>query len=195
MTVDELAAKLGVTRTAVRAQLATLERDGHVEPSGQRKGVSKPARIYGVTSEAELLLSQAYIPILTQLLHVLSERMPAGAFDTTMREVGRRMMAGRAMPEGDLRDRVAAASALLNELGGLTEVEDGIGCYVIRGRGCPLSAATARYPEACNALESLLGEFVGQPVVKCCDRYNRAACCFEVPHSIQAGGQARQISS
>lgn len=185
MTVDELAATLGVTRTAVRSQLAKLERDGDVEQSGQRKGVSKPSRTYVVTSEAELLLSQAYIPILTQLLHVLSGRMPEGEFDITMREVGRRMMVGRAMPEGDLRNRVAAASALLNELGGLTEVEDATGCYVIRGRGCPLSAATARHPEACNALESLLSEFVGQPVMKCCDRYNRAACCFEVPQRIQ----------
>jgi hypothetical protein len=32
----------------------------------------------------------------------------------------------------------------------------------------------------CNALESLLSEFVGSRVTKCCDRYDRVRCCFEV---------------
>ena len=83
MTVDELAAALGVTRTAVRAQLATLERDEFVE-------------------------------------------------------------------------------------------------YLIRRHGCPLAAATANHPEVCNALESMLSVFVGSQVNKCCDRYDRVRCCFEI---------------
>ena len=180
MTVDQLATGVDLTPTAVRAQLATLERDGLVEPRGSRPGASKPSRIYGVTTQAELLFSQAYIPILTQLLHVLSRRMSSADFDSVMREVGRGAMAGRAGPTGPLRDRVATASSLLNDLGGLTEVEEEGGLYVIRSHGCPLAAATADHPEACNALESLLTEFVGTKVTKCCDRYDRARCCFEV---------------
>jgi predicted ArsR family transcriptional regulator len=57
---------------AVRAQLATLQQDGTVEQRGLRRGTSKPARTYAVTPDAEMLLSRAYIPILTQLLHVLA---------------------------------------------------------------------------------------------------------------------------
>jgi predicted ArsR family transcriptional regulator len=180
MTVDELALALDVTRTAVRAQLAALERDELIEQRGSRKGASKPARVYGVTSQAELLFSRAYIPILTQLLHVLSRRMSPADFDSVMREVGRGAMAGRAVPSGTLIDRVAKASSLLNDLGGLSEVEEEDGLYVIRSHGCPLAAATADHPEACNALESLLSEFVGTRVTRCCDRYDRVRCCFEV---------------
>ena len=180
MTVDELALALHLTRTAVRAQLATLERDGLIEQRGSRKGASKPARMYGVTTQAELLFSRAYVPILTGLLHVLARRMSPGEFDAVMHEVGRAAMAGRPMPRGPLRERVGMASSLLNELGGLTEVEEEDGLYVIRSHGCPLAAATAEHPEACNALESLLSEFVGTRVTKCCDRYDRARCCFEV---------------
>lgn len=180
MTIDEIAGAVGLTRTAVRAQLATLEKDGAVEQREPRRGRRKPARTYGVTTETELLLSRAYIPILTQLLHVLSDRMPRREFDAIMREVGRGLMTGRTVPQGTLFERVLAASALLNELGGVTEVDDEGGSYFIRGHGCPISAATARYPEACNALESLLSEFVGQPVVTCCERYDRRRCCFEV---------------
>jgi predicted ArsR family transcriptional regulator len=180
MTVDQLATGVDLTPTAVRAQIATLERDGLVEPRGSRPGASKPSRMYGVTTQAELLFSQAYVPILTQLLHVLSQRISPAEFDSLMREVGRRTMTGRSLPSGPLRERVASASLLLNDLGGLTEVEEENGLFLIRSHGCPLAAATADHPEACNALESLLSEFVGTKVTKCCDRYDRLRCCFEV---------------
>ncbi len=183
MTVDELARAVGLTRTAVRAQLASLLRDDLVEQRGSRRGASKPSHIYGITSQAELLFSRAYIPILTQLLHVLAHRLPPAQFDRVMHEVGGRLMEGRAVPRGQLRDRVAGASALLNELGGLSEVEEEDGGYLIRSHGCPLAAATANHPEVCNALESLLSEFVGSQVTKCCDRYDRANCCFEIPRT------------
>jgi predicted ArsR family transcriptional regulator len=179
-TVDELASFLGVTRPAVRAQLATLERDGLVERRGSRRGASKPFHVYGITTQAELLFSQAYVPILTQLLHVLAQRMPPGEFDSVMHDVGRRLMEGRVISRGSLGDRVAGASALLNDLGGLSEVQEEDGGYLIHSNGCPLAAATANHPEVCNALESLLSEFVGSRVTKCCDRYDRARCCFEV---------------
>ena len=180
MTVDELATALGLTDNAIRTHLATLERDGLVHQDGTRRGASKPAYTYGLTPGTELLFSRAYVPLLTQLLHVLAERMRPEEFDAVMRHVGRRLMHGRPMPRGDTRQRTQAASALLNELGGLTEVEEQDGGFVIRGYGCPLSAATHEHPEACNAVESLLSEFIGAPVKKCCDREERLRCCFEV---------------
>ena len=185
MTVDELARALALTRTAVRAQLASLLRDDLVEQRGSRRGASKPSHVYGITEQAELLFSRAYIPILTQLLHVLAHRLSPTEFDRVMHEVGGRLMEGHTVPRGQLRDRVAGASALLNELGGLTEVVEGNGEFLIRSHGCPLAAATANHPEVCNALESLLSEFVGTQVTKCCDRYGRANCCFEIPRPSQ----------
>lgn len=182
MTIDELASAVGITRSAIRGQLATLEQDGAIEPKGIQRGPSKPARTYGVTAEAELLLSRAYVPILTQLLHVLTGRMAHAEFDSVMREVGRSLMAGRTGPHGTVRQRTEAASELLNDLGGTTEVEKEGDHFVIRGHGCPLAAATRDHPEACNTLESLLSEFVGRPVTKCCERYDRRQCCFLVPN-------------
>jgi predicted ArsR family transcriptional regulator len=147
--------------------------------------------VYGITSQAELLFSQAYVPILTQLLHVLAQRLPPGEFHSVMQEVGRRLMEGRSVPHGSLGDRVAGASALLNELGGLSEVQQEDGGYLIHTHGCPLAAATANHPEVCNALESLLSEFVGGRVTKCCDRYDRVRCCFEVGEEVPATTELR----
>ena len=180
MTVDELARSLDLTRTAVRAQLASLLREDLVEQRDSRRGASKPSHVYGVTSQAELLFSRAYVPLLTQLLHALARRMSTTEFDSIMHEVGRAVLDGRAVPRGRLGERVAGASALLNELGGLTEIEQQNGGYTIRSHGCPLAAATAHHPEVCNVLKTLLSEYIGASVTKCCDRYDRARCCFEV---------------
>jgi predicted ArsR family transcriptional regulator len=180
MTVDELARALDLTRTAVRAQLASLLRENLVEQRNSRRGASKPSHVYGVTNQAELLFSRAYVPLLTQLLHALSRRMSRPEFDSIMHEVGKAVLEGRPVPRGGLKERVAGASALLNELGGLTEVERQNGGYVIRSHGCPLAAATAHHPEVCNVLESLLSEFLDSTVTKCCDRYDRVRCCFEI---------------
>ena len=180
MTVDELAATLGLSGNAVRPQLAVLERDGLVERAGMRRGASRPAQVYALSREADLLFSRAYVPVLTELLHVLASRLERAEFDAVMREVGGRLMAGRPRPTGDARQRAEAASELLNSLGGLARVEQQNGSLLIRSDGCPLAAATQRYPEACNAMESLLSEFTGLPVTKCCDREERLRCCFEL---------------
>jgi predicted ArsR family transcriptional regulator len=186
-TVDELARAMDLTRTAIRAQLASLIRDGLVDQRESRRGASKPSHVYGVTAQAELLFSRAYVPILTQLLHVLAQRSTPAEFDSIMHEVGRGVMRGHALPRGTLGERVVGASALLNELGGLSEVSEQDGGYLLESHGCPLAAATANHPEVCNALESLLSEFVGTRVTKCCDRYNRERCCFEVGVAGEAG--------
>ena len=79
-TVDELAQALNLTDNAVRAHLATLERDGFVRQLGARRGSGKPAFIYELSPDAEQLFPKAYGPILRQLLEVLSEEMTPPTF-------------------------------------------------------------------------------------------------------------------
>ena len=180
MTVDDVASRLGLSGNAIRVQFAILERDGLIRRTGTRRGTSKPARVYSLSPDAELMFSRAYVPVLTELLHVLAGRLRPEEFDALMRDVGRRLMGDRPRPTGDARQRAQGASALLNELGGLARVEEQNGSLMIRSDGCPLAAATQRHPEACNAVESLLKEFAGLRVTKCCDREERLRCCFEV---------------
>lgn len=183
-TVDELATSLGLTDNAIRSHLATLERDGLIRQDGVRRGpgAGKPATIYEIHPDAEPLFSRAYAPVLGALLDELADQMPESRRDELMRAVGRRLAGavGRP-PSGDLETRVDAAVALLNSLGGEAQADRREGTFVIRGcGGCPLSAATARRPELCHALESLLSEFVGAPVRECCDRGERPRCHFEI---------------
>jgi len=179
-TVNELADALGLTDNAVRAHLATLERDGMVESRPLRKGVGKPALAYDLTAEAERLFPKAYAPVLAELLGALAERLPPGELDAVLRTTARRLVGGRARPSGELPTRLDAAVRLLEELGGVARVESADGTYRIRGQSCPLAAAVPEHPELCRLAEVMVAELVGAPVRACCDVGDRPRCCFEV---------------
>src|SRR5829696_4196397 len=123
-TVDELAEALGLTRNAVREHLTTLERDGLAHRSGVRRGTGKPAHLYSLTPEAAELFPRGYAPVLDGVLDALARHLPATAREALLRGVGRDIAAARPARGGDVRERVAAAAEVLNELGGLAEARE-----------------------------------------------------------------------
>jgi predicted ArsR family transcriptional regulator len=184
MTTDEMAKALGLTDNAVRAHLATLERDGFVQARGERREgrVGKPATIYHIAPSAEPLFSRAYLPFLMSLLGALGDRLPAGELENVLADAGNRLAGRLPHPSGDLRHRVQAVSRLLNELGGVTSVEESEDGekYVIQSRGCPVGLAVSEQPEVCEAIVQLLSNLTGAEVRSCCHREGRPRCCFEV---------------
>ena len=180
-TVDDLASELALTDNAVRAHLATLERDGFVRQRGERRGSGKPAFVYELAPEADYLFPKSYGQVLNELLQVLDERMSREELETMLRSVGRRIASQWNIPEGDLRVRLEAAVEVLNELGGLAELEDENGAYTIRGYSCPLAAVVPGHPEACSLAEALVTELAGVPVQEQCERSEQPCCRFVVP--------------
>jgi predicted ArsR family transcriptional regulator len=182
-TVEELARSLGLTDNAVRNHLATLERDGIVRQDGVRRvpGAGKPAVLYEVPPEAEPLFSRAYPPVLAAVVDVLVDELPADRSDALLREVGRRLARGAGgQAAGSLEERARAAAAVLNALGGEVDVVVADGALRLQGHGCPLSAAVARRPQVCRAVETLVTEVVGAPVRECCRHGARPCCAFAV---------------
>ncbi len=182
-TVEELAQALDLTDNAVRAHLATLERDGLVQQRGVRRGSSKPASIYGLTAQAEALFPKAYDQVLDKVLDLLEERMSPAEMEMLLREVGRRIAARWGVAAGELRARLEVAVAVLNELGGLAELEECSDHYCIHGYNCPLAAAAATHPQVCRLAETLLTEIVNAPVQERCERGESLHCHFIVAGS------------
>jgi predicted ArsR family transcriptional regulator len=79
--------------------------------------------------------------------------------------------------------RLESAVEVLNELGGLAELEERDGALVIRGYSCPLAGVTTDHPEVCRMAETLITEVAGIPVYEHCDRGERPRCCFEAANS------------
>ena len=143
-------------------------------------GAGKPAYVYELTSEAEDLFPKAYEPALSRLLDVLAERLGPDDSEVLLRSVGRRLVEGKTVPTGGTRARLEAAAGVLNELGGLAELDEQDGTLVIQGYSCPLAAVTPDHPEVCRLAEALVAEVAGVPVHERCDRSERPRCCFEV---------------
>jgi DeoR family transcriptional regulator, suf operon transcriptional repressor len=183
LTADDIASKLGVTRSAIRAQITGMERDGVVRRAGQRPGTTRPSNVFELTPEVEQLLSSAYIPLLTHLIDAFADGLPRYQLETMLQRAGKTLaeeLSRGKRPAGTLGSRVGMVSEMMNEeLGTVTHVE-GNGGYVIRGIGCPLAALTGKHPGVCLAMESLVAEVLGVPVRECCDRSERPQCCFEI---------------
>ena len=180
-TVEDLARALDLTDNGVRAHLGVLERDGIVRQRGSLRrssGGGKPAYVYGLTEEAEDLFPKAYEPALRRLLDVLSERLGSGESEALLGSVGRRLAEEHSTRADGAR--LESAVEVLNELGGLAELEEHDGVLVIRGYSCPLAGVTSDHPEVCRMVETLIAELAGVPVHERCDRGERPRCCFEV---------------
>lgn len=195
-TVEELARAVGVTDNAVRLHLATLERDGLVRSLGVRREgtVGKPATMYGVPPEADATFSRAYEPVLTTLLVTLTGRLGERELAELLRDVGRQLASTSASDAQGLEQRVRAAAAVLDSLGGDTVVErapvpdpDDPGAWMLRGYACPLSRSVAECAPLCVAVEELVAGITGARVQEHCERSQSPRCSF----LISARGRAK----
>ena len=183
-TVEDLARALDLTDNGVRAHLAVLERDGIVRQRGsvrRSSGGGKPAYVYELTQEGEDLFPKAYEPTLRRLLDVLSEQLGPEESEALLRSVGRRLAEEHYSTRADgAHARLETTVQVLNDLGGLAELEERDGTVVIRGYSCPLAGVTPEHPEVCRMAEALVAEVAGVSVHEHCDRGERPRCCFEI---------------
>ena len=181
-TVNELAEELRLTDNAVRAHLASLERDRLVAQSGMKPGIRKPHMTYGLGPEAEQLFPKAYGRMVSLLMSIFSRQVKPRNLRAGMRAAGR-TAAKEHLHElhGKTRQqRIDAALDILKELGGTATFREEDGKHFIYGNGCPIAAATANHPEACLLAESLLTEIIGAPVKEHCLRRPAPSCRFEL---------------
>lgn len=177
-TVEELATALELTGSAVRLQLAALERDGLVRVEGRRPSGRKPALVYGLTAHADFLLSRSYVPVLKALLDVLGERTSPAERSALLREVGRRLVLAAPRATGSKRDRLLAAARILESFGGKVRLEGSARNAVLIASGCPIGEVVGRHPEACRVIETVVEEISGVKVREQCDRGERPKCSF-----------------
>jgi predicted ArsR family transcriptional regulator len=192
-TVAELAKALDLTDNAIRAHLATLERDGFVQRAGERPGFRKPHFSYELTAEAEELFPKTYGLLLGRILTALEKRLGSDEVVAVLRDIGRDIGASRKPRAGAaLNERLDQVLKLFEELGGYARIERTDGTVVIRSSICPLAEVTADHAELCLMLETLCSKLIGKPVRQRCERDGMPKCVFEVkvgeekPHAIEA---------
>ena len=187
-TVDELSRRLELTDNAVRAHLATLERDGLIEQRGLRRGLRKPHFSYRLTNEAERLFPKAYHALLNQLLMVLKSRLKPKELQSILREVAGALASGQSASQKNetAESKAQRAVAVLEELGGASRIEKEDDKLLIRSNsGCPFSEVVSEHPEICHLAEVLLSEITNSEVRETCEREKSPRCAFEIISSKQ----------
>ena len=180
-TVNELAAKLGLTDNAIRANLLSLERDRLVEQSGSVKGFRKPHFAYALTDEARHLFPKSYDSLLNVLLTELKTRLNPSALVDSLRSVGRRLGRREETTSDDaVMSRFDEAVNKLEALGGAPRVVVQDDRVVIKSESCPFAESVGEHPEVCQVAEAMIEELVGAPVRETCDRTGSPKCCFEI---------------
>ena len=181
-TVEELANRLEVTDNAVRAHLATLERDGLVERRGEQRGFRKPHFAYVLTAEAEQLFPKAYSTLFNQLLAVLKHRLAPEELESVLQEVARSLAAGNTPAENEsIERRAERALATFESLGGAPKLKNEDGNISIESvSSCPFDAAVSKHPEVCRLAEAFLSEVTGLKVKERCQKGELPKCTFEI---------------
>lgn len=181
-TVNDLAEALHLTDNAVRAHLASLERDRLVTQAGMRPGVRKPHTTYALGPEADHLFPKAYGKLVSLLMSIFSRQVKPRNLRAGMRAAGQSVAHEhlRALHGKTREQRIDAALSILKDLGGAASFCEEDGKHFIYGNGCPIAAATANHPEACLLAESLLTEIIGSPVKEHCIRGPTPSCRFQV---------------
>lgn len=187
--IDELAREISVTKNAVRAQIALLQREGIVEVRGVLKSARRPAALYGLSPDADVYFSKAYPVVLSHLVQVLKNRLPSEEFKKAMEELGRGLAASAPRPSGDPQERIQAALEFLRNLGSLGRIRQGDGKVILTSPVCPIAKAVAADARVCIAMETLLHELTGLPVKERCDRGEHQSCQFIVKMPRRASKQ------
>jgi predicted ArsR family transcriptional regulator len=156
LNAPALAALLGVNPTAVRQQLAVLQREGLVASAVQRRRVGRPTHLWSLTPKAEALFPQAYGPFALSLLRQIRDMDGDGKvarlFARRTREL---LVAYRRRLEGKSTEEKMRELARIRD-------EEG---YMARAQGrtlaehhCPIAAIAREFPEVCRYEKQLFEE-------------------------------------
>lgn len=137
--VNDVAADLGVSASAVRQHLGQLEASGAVRTDKVRDGVGRPYHVYSITPQGHQLFHNDYGDLARFLLSEVSEMQEADAFHAVLRRVGQRLAESyRDEIQGsNLAERVRSLSGWLERRGVPARVEPIERGYELYSYGCP----------------------------------------------------------
>jgi predicted ArsR family transcriptional regulator len=154
-----------------------------VTPQGQRPTARRPATTYALTPFADQFLAKPYAAVLSALLQKVKERHGESELTDLLRETGQQLGRERATCVSATSDRarVDSVAEVINELGGVLEVEEQNGQFILTGYSCPLVAVVAVHGQACALTQALIETLLGQgKVQECCDRSGEIRCRFAI---------------
>ena len=167
LTIEELSARLAISRNAVRQHLTALERDQLVHRGDRKPSGGRPEQLYLLTDQGAELFPRRYSWFAELLIaKMVDEAGRAGVqakLSAMGREVGRQLRS-EAVSAASLPERTRAAAAILQDLGYEARVSAEPGGTTIAASNCVFHSLAAKTPEVCHFDLGLLGAFADAKV-------------------------------
>jgi predicted ArsR family transcriptional regulator len=182
---DQLAERLGASRTGVLQQLRALENARLVSRQTVRHGVGRPRHLYDVTADAQDLFPTNYDALASGLLAAIGavggDDLLEQVFAARRRQLGDRVrehMAEHVAPDAPLVDRVRELAVIQADQGYLADaVLSPDGTIRLREHNCAIFHVAQGSPMACQAELELFSEVLGADVVRTEHIASGDRCC------------------
>jgi predicted ArsR family transcriptional regulator len=171
---DQLATRLGASRTGVLQQLRGLETAHLVSRQTVRHGVGRPRHLYDITPDAQDLFPANYDKLATGLLAAIEsiggDDLLEQVFEARRRQLGVRVreeFADRLTANAPLLDRVRELAVIQAANGYLANTTVAVdGTIRLEEHNCAIYHVAAGSPAACQAELDLFREVLGADVVR-----------------------------
>ena len=173
-TPDQLASRLGASRTGVLQQLRALEAAHLVSRQTIRHGVGRPRHLYDITSDAQDLFPSNYEGLAAGLLSAIEavggSDLLEEVFAARCRQLGtlvRQDMVARVADDAPLLDRVQELAVIQTAHGYLAGSVVAVdGTIRLQEHNCAIYHIAAGSPAACQAELELFSDVLGADVVR-----------------------------
>ncbi len=156
MTAEELSRIVGISQVAVRQHLASLEAEGMILVTVERRGLGRPSHRYLLTARGDESFPRRYAEVLNDMLDELRAWQGQEAVDELLRrrhERGMVILQSR-VHDRPLESRLNELARRENEQGNMAEFCSEERGYRFTKRNCSVCAVALSHPGICCASEA-----------------------------------------
>lgn len=186
LSIDDMAAKLDISRNAVKQHLVVLEKQQLVKEGILTSTGGRPARCYALTEQGVNHFPKQYAWFCNLLLNDLAAEMTPESLEKMMWNMGVKLANSLAPQFGhkNTQQKLEALVELMQSLGYHAELEQQEGGQRIKAVNCVYHDLAQQHPALCHFDQALITTLLEKPVEQIsCMAKKDCACRFNIARS------------
>lgn len=163
LSVQALAAAVGISRNAAHQHVISLEREGLIDRASAIRTKGRPSQGFQLSSAGKATFPRQYSLLAKQLLQELSQHLGPAELRVAMQRIGKTLAGSLSEKVGENADQQLIAS-LMRELGYESEVVSGSDGPEIEAHNCVFHDLAMADPAICEVDLALLRSLSGKQV-------------------------------
>lgn len=185
LSIDDLAAALDISRTAVQQHFLALEKDGYIKKNTLHKTAGRPVSIYGITDKGINYFPKQYAWFSELILSDLQDEISPERFTGYMQRLGVKLADKlRSQFEGkELDERINELVLIMTDLGFQVkaDVEPETGKQILQAQNCIYHDLAEKHQAICEFDLALMSSLLEKEVKQLsCMAKGDCACLFRI---------------